>query len=145
MRAYILRRLLLAIPSLVLVTIVLFLIIRLIPGNVIDMMVTEHFFSSAKDLNITAQAIRHDLGLDQPIYVQYGKWVWHIISRGDLGRSLWSNRPVTQEIAARLPVSIELGVIAIITALLIALPIGVYSGIRQDTAGELLSHPIVPD
>lgn len=140
MRAYILRRLGLAVPSLVLVTIVLFIIIRLIPGNVIELMVQQNYFSSAKDLNITTQVIKHELGLDQPIYIQYGKWVWNILSHGDLGRSLWSNIPVTQQLAARLPVSIELGTLAIIIALLIAIPIGIYSGIRQDTGGDYVAR-----
>lgn len=140
MRAYILRRLILAIPSLIVVTLVLFFIIRLIPGNLIQLMVSQNYFSSAKDLNITTGLIKHELGLDQPIYVQYWKWVWNIVAHGDLGRSLWSNIPVAQQLGQRLPVSIELGIMAMIIALLIAIPIGIYSGIRQDTVGDYIAR-----
>ena len=140
MRAYILRRLILAIPSLILVTLVLFFIIRLIPGNLIQLMVSQNYFSSAKDLNITTGLIKHELGLDEPIYVQYWKWVWNIVAHGDLGRSLWSNIPVAQQLGQRLPVSIELGIMAMIIALLIAIPIGIYSGIRQDTVGDYIAR-----
>jgi len=140
MRAYILRRLGLAVPSLFIVTVVLFLIIRLIPGSIIDIMVTEHVFGSASDMKVTADLIREQMGLDKPVYEQYGKWVWNILSKGDLGKSMWNNQSVRTEIGQRLPVSFELGIMAIIVALVIAIPIGIYSGIRQDTAGDYVAR-----
>jgi peptide/nickel transport system permease protein len=79
------------------------------------------------------------MGLDVPIYVQYGQWVGSAF-RGDLGESLWSGRSITTELAAKLPISFELGVLAIITALIIALPIGIYSAIRQDTGGDYMGR-----
>ena len=140
MQAYIIRRLLLIIPTLILVTIVVFFLIRLIPGDIIEQMVQQHIFASTVEKDQTVEAIRHKLGLDVPIHVQYGRWVGGIITRGDLGISLWKNTPVTEEIFRRLPVSIELGLIAIAVALAIALPVGIYSAIRQDTGGDYIAR-----
>jgi len=74
-----------------------------------------------------------------PVHIQYGKWLGGLF-RGDLGESLWTNRPILNEIAGRLPISLELGILAIITGLLIAFPIGVYSAIRQDTGGDYIGR-----
>jgi peptide/nickel transport system permease protein len=105
-------------------------------------MVTEHVFGSASDMKVTADLIRHEMGLDRPVYEQYGKWVWDILSKGDLGKSLWNNQQVGHEIFQRLPVSVELGAMAIVVALVIAIPIGIYSGIRQDTGGDYIARSI---
>jgi len=139
MYAYIVRRLLLIIPTLLLVTIIIFLLVRFIPGSVIDMMVAEMTAQAGQSSELTAEKIEEALGLDEPIYVQYGRWLSHAI-RGDLGRSLWTNRNITNEIFSRLPVSLELGILAIITALIVAIPIGVFSAIRQDTWGDYISR-----
>ncbi len=79
------------------------------------------------------------LGLDRPMYVQYLRWVSGIL-QGDLGRSLWQNTPVTAQLLERLPVTFELGLLALVIALCVALPIGVYSAIRQDTAGDYVTR-----
>lgn len=136
MQAYIIRRLLLVIPTLFLVTVVVFLSMRLIPGDVVEMMVTEH--SGFEEVSV--EDIRHDLGLDLPVHVQYGRWMKDIITRGNLGSSLWTGRTATDEIRDRLPVSFELGLLAIVVALAIALPVGLYSAIRQDTGGDYLGR-----
>ena len=73
------------------------------------------------------------------MWEQYGRWVGAILLRGDFGTSLWQNTPVGELLAARLPVTFELGLLALIIALTIALPIGVYSAIRQDTAGDYVA------
>ena len=140
MSAYIVRRLLLMIPTMFLVTIIVFATIRFIPGNVIDLMVAE-MAEEAGVGELTAQYIREALGLDLPIHVQYGKWLWAAL-QGDLGTSLWTTRVVTEEIIKRLPVSLELGTFAILTALMIALPIGTFSAIRQDTSGDYIGRTI---
>ncbi len=135
MRAYVIRRLLLIIPTLLLVSILVFLTVRFIPGSVIDLMVSEMSMEASLGQQISEEYIRHSLGLDEPIQVQFWKWLTKVV-RGDLGNSLWSGRSITQEMFAKLPVSIELGLWALITGLVIALPIGIYSAIRQDTWGD---------
>jgi len=145
MRAYVTRRLLLMIPTLFLVTILVFMTVRFIPGSVIDLMVAEMSMEASLGQQISEDYIKHSLGLDQPIHVQYFRWLGvqkqesgelKGVLEGDLGNSLWSGRSITAEMAAKIPVSFELGVFAIITALTIALPIGVYSAMRQDTWGD---------
>ncbi len=142
MRAYITRRLLLIIPTLFLVTLIAFFTIRLVPGDVIDQIVSQHIFGSTADAELTAAVIRAELGLDVPVHIQYVRWMERIILHGDLGTSLWRATPVLDEILVRLPVSMELGIIAIIFSQLIALPIGTYSAIRQDTWGDYVGRSI---
>jgi peptide/nickel transport system permease protein len=145
MRAYVIRRLLLIVPTLILVTILVFMTVRFIPGSVIDLMVAEMSMEASLGQQISESYIKHSLGLDQPIQVQYLRWLGvmpqeggHVkgVIEGDLGNSLWSGRSITSEMGAKIPVSFELGLIALITGLIIALPIGIYSAIRQDTWGD---------
>lgn len=135
MRGFLVRRLFLIIPTLILVTIIVFLLIRLIPGSIIDLMAAQ----SVGDSTLNVQLVKERLGLDAPIYTQYGHWIINAF-RGDLGNSLWTNRPVTQILTERLPVSLELGIMAIIVGLIIALPIGVFSAVRQDTIGDYIGR-----
>jgi len=95
----------------------------------------------AENMEEAIQSIKHGLGLDVPIYVQYGRWLGGILT-GNLGKSLWTGRSIGEEMLNRLPVSIELGILALITALLIALPIGIISAIRQDTATDYIGRSI---
>jgi peptide/nickel transport system permease protein len=143
MRAYIIRRLILIIPTLLLVSIIIFFTVRFIPGNVIELMVQEAgpgATGSSVDKEAVLEAIRQKLGLDVPIHIQYGRWIKNIVLHGDLGKSLWTGRPATQSILERLPVSFELGLLAILMGLLIAIPIGIYSAIRQDTVGDYIAR-----
>lgn len=137
MTAYIIRRVLLLIPTVILVTMVLFGIIRLMPGDIVDMMVTMHggeeLGVEAQQEQLDAESVRRMLGLDVPIHVQYGRWVGDIFLRGNLGQSMWKGSFLVDELKDRLPVTFELGLLAVITANLIALPVGIYSAIRQDT------------
>jgi peptide/nickel transport system permease protein len=87
-------------------------------------------------------AVEHELGLDVPIHVQYGRWISNIFVHGSLGQSLWKKIPVTGMILERLPVTVELGFLALIIAVTVALPIGVYSAIRQDTVGDYMGRTI---
>ena len=139
MTGYVIRRLALIIPTLFLVTIIVFLLVRFIPGDIIELMVAEMSAEGTVTTEITAETVRKALGMDVPVHVQYGKWLGGIF-RGDLGDSLWTGRAITVELGTRIPISFELGLLAIITALLIALPIGVYSAIRQDTAGDYVGR-----
>ena len=132
MRAYVIRRLLLVIPTLFILSMLVFLLVRFVPGDVIDMMqgTMDHIYP------IDREAMERQLGLDVPVPVQYGRWVGDILLRGSLGKSLFTREAVEQQILARLPVTVELGAMAFVIGLLIALPVGVYSAIRQDTLAD---------
>jgi len=123
------------IPALFLVTMLVFLTIRLLPGDVVELMAMEHKTTHAGSTELTIEAVRHMLGLDLPIHVQYGRWITGVL-RGDFGTSLWTGRSVIEEILGRLPVTFELGFLAFVLAQLIAFPTGMYSAIRQDTLGD---------
>ena len=133
MRTYIIRRLLLLIPNLFIVASLVFLLVRLIPGDVIDAMVSEVGPGTSGAMD--RAAIERRLGLDVPMHVQYGRWIGQIL-QGNLGTSLRGDEPVVEQILPRLPVTFELGVFAVLIGLLISLPIGIYSAIRQDTAAD---------
>ena len=138
MRAYIIRRLLLIIPTLFILTILVFLSVRFIPGDVID--VLEGRMQYAESGGIDREALERRLGLDVPAWVQYGRWIGDILLNGSLGESLLTSYAVEEAILERLPVTLELGVLAILIGLVIALPVGIYSAMRQDTAADYLGR-----
>src|SRR5712692_6763727 len=133
LRRYFARRLLVAIPSLVIASLIVFTLPRLLPGDVVQLMLEEKAY--AKDL----AELRAKLGLDRPLHVQYFEWLGRVV-RGDLGESLWTRRPVVEELARRFPVTLELGLSSIAFAVVIALPIGVLSATRQDTISDYLAR-----
>ena len=135
MQQYVLKRLLLVVPTLLLVSVIVFSLTRLIPGDVVTLMFEEKGY--AKDMD----ALRARLGLDRPLPVQYVTWLGRIV-QGDLGESLWTRRPVLEEITRRLPVSLELGLMAIGFALCLALPIGILSATRQDTLKDYTARSL---
>jgi peptide/nickel transport system permease protein len=133
LRRYFLKRLLVAIPSLLIATLIVFTLPRLIPGDVVQLMLEEKAY--AKDI----EELRVKLGLDQPLYIQYFEWMGRVM-RGDLGESLWTRRPVVEEIGRRLPVTLELALFATVFAVAIALPIGIISATRQDTLRDYVAR-----
>jgi peptide/nickel transport system permease protein len=137
MSSYILRRLLGLIPTLFFASVIVFVTVRLIPGDVIDLMLAENDISAAQ---LSREQLLATLGLDRPMWEQYLRWVGGIVLHGDLGNSLWEGTPVWDELARRLPVSFELGLMALIFALVLAVPIGVYSAVRQDTTGDYVTR-----
>jgi len=139
MRNYIIRRVLLMIPTLFLVTVVVFLTVRLIPGDAMELMVTEQA-QTVGGKEIDVEAIREMLGMNVPWHTQYVNWIGGIISRGDFGDSLWTQRSVTNEIISRIPITFELGLLAFIIAQIIAIPIGIYSAVRQDSVGDFFGR-----
>ena len=153
MRAYITRRLLLIIPTVFLLSIIVFLSVRFIPGDVIDVLVGR---IETSYVTVDREALEQKLGLDVPVHVQYGRWIgvlptpdwitgeshFNGILQGTLGESLLGYFAVEERILDRLPVTVELGVMAIVIGLLIALPVGIYSAIRQDTAADYLGRSI---
>jgi peptide/nickel transport system permease protein len=135
MQAYIVRRLAALLPTLIFTSIIVFASMRLIPGDVIDLMLAQNDIATGAD---RAQ-IEAALGLDRPVLVQYFVWIGSAI-QGDLGRSLWQNVPVTEQLAATLPITFELGFLALLVALSVAIPIGIYSAMRQDTTGDYVAR-----
>ena len=139
MRAYIIRRLLLIIPTLFILSIIVFLAVRLIPGDIIDVMVRRMEWVGG---DFDREALEHMLGLDVPVHVQYGRWIGGIFLHGTLGKSILGDWLVEERIIGRMPVTLELGVLAIVIGLVIALPVGIYSAIRQDTAADYAGRSI---
>ena len=126
MQEYLLRRLLLLIPTVIGVTLIVFLMMRVIPGDPVANMMGEAYSEA------DAQRLRRELGLNQPVFLQYCKWLGLLV-QGDWGRSMFTNRPVLSEVLYRLPVSLELIVFSTLISLLIALPAGVIAAIRPNT------------
>lgn len=135
MTKYILRRLLLMIPVAFLVTVIIFVLIRMAPG---DPVLT--YAGEEKD-PATIEVIRKQLGLDQPLPVQYVAWLSHAV-RGDLGRSFQTKQPVLQAIAERLPVTLELGLAAVTISVSVALVVGTISALNRNGVVDLMSTSV---
>jgi peptide/nickel transport system permease protein len=138
---YAIRRVLLIFPNLVLLTIIVFLSVRFIPGDVVDMMVAEINVEGVMTYEEARDMLRGQLGLDTPIHVQYWKWVTGAV-QGDLGTSMRSGQPITDEFFSKVPISIELGIVSMVTGLVLALPIGLFSAIRQDSPGDYAARTL---
>src|SRR5690349_10921439 len=119
MTTYIIRRMLLAIPTILLVMFMTFMMLRLVPGSLVDTILADRPYSTAED----RAALEEQLGLDEPIPQQFAKYSWHVM-QGDLGESPWTTTPVTSELRRRLPVTMEFGFMAILIGLIVSLPIG---------------------
>jgi peptide/nickel transport system permease protein len=135
MQRYIARRLLLMIPTLLGVTFVVFIMIRSIPGDVVDLIAGDF---GAADPEVK-QALREEYQLDDNVAVQYVRWVGDIVTF-DFGRSIISARTVNEELSNKLPITFELGILAIFFSLLIAVPVGILSAIRQDTIADYVGR-----
>jgi len=148
MRTYIIKRISLMIPTVFLASIIIFLLIRFLPGDIIDVMLGV-MTETGSEVEVDRAMLEHRLGLDAPLPIQYGRWIgvapqmdggFSGIFQGDLGKSWRERVPVTEMILTGLPVTLELGLLALIIAQLIALPIGVYSALRQDTWGDYIAR-----
>jgi peptide/nickel transport system permease protein len=127
--AYLIRRLLLMLLTLFGISVLVFVLLRVVPGNIADIL-----FSAAGMINPEDKLdIERQLGLDQPIYVQYVTWI-NGLAHGDLGYSYVSEKPALQEILPRLPISAKLAGMALVFAILFGIPLGVISAVRQNTA-----------
>lgn len=129
MYRYVLRRFAVAIPSLLIASLIVFTLPRLIPGDVVQLMLEENAYGR------NLQDLREKLGLNRPLAVQYVEWLAQV-ARGDLGESLWTKRAVLQELERRVPVSLELGLMALCFSVSIALPVGILAAVRQDTVTD---------
>jgi peptide/nickel transport system permease protein len=129
MRQYIIKRLLLMIPTLLGVAVLIFLLMRVVPGDLVEL---KHSGEGSAVSAETLQKERELLGLDKPLWHQFGAWVWDII-RGDFGVSMWTGRPVLYEISIRFQLSLQLAVMATFLAVLLAIPLGTMAALKQDT------------
>jgi len=141
MQNYIIRRVLLLIPTFLLLTIMVFLIIRLMPGSVIDLMVIQRSGQQVGQDVMDVDALRKIMGLDKPFFVSYWDWLSGYLT-GDMGKSYWTYRSVTTDVLERLPVTVELGILAFVIAQIIAIPVGILAAIRQDSIGDYVVRSI---
>jgi peptide/nickel transport system permease protein len=140
MQAYIVKRCLLFIPTLLMATLVAFLLLRIIPGDpALVKLAGETGDSNFSQSELHALQVK--LGTDQPLYVQYGKWVWGM-AHLDFGESMFFDEPVTDDLAVKFPITLELTVLAMVIATVIAVPLGVISAIKQDTAADYVARVI---
>ena len=144
MRAYIIRRLLILIPTLILVSLLIFFLINLIPGDIIDAMQAE-----TPDVALDRAGLERKLGLDKPLIVQYARWLGIApqadgslsgLLQGDFGISWWRKTPVLKLVALSWPVTLQLGLMGLIISQLIAFPVGIYSALRQDKWGDYIGR-----
>ena len=134
MREYILRRVALVFPTAFLVAAMIFVVMRLIPGDAALLMAVggENVQSNME----LYEQLKHDMGLDRPIYVQFADWVWRFVRYGDLGTSYWTKEPVLKQIMTRMPVTLELALGSIVLGVTTAIPWGIVAAMRQDRAGD---------
>ena len=137
MYKYILRRLFLAVPVLVLSSLIVFSLMRVMPGDALTALMGESGNVSAKDL----KKLRADLGLDLPYYQQYFIWVRQMVTF-DPGYSIFTNEPIAVALTKAIPVTVELAVLAMILGLVIAVPIGIISATRQDKASDYVGRMV---
>jgi len=129
MRQYILKRLLLMIPTLLGVAVLVFLMLRVAPGDIVEL---KYAGSGAFAPKEAIERERVQLGLDKPLWQQFLRWMWGIV-RFDFGNSMWTGRPITREIAIRLELSLELAVMATLVAIFLSIPLGMLAALKQDT------------
>jgi peptide/nickel transport system permease protein len=137
------------IPTLFIVSIVVFLVVRLIPGDAVDAIVAKMRVTGGGTVSVDREAVEHMLGLDVAVHVQYGRWLgllpqedgrYRGILQGHLGKSFWKPTTVAEEIANRWPVTFELGLLGLLIGQIIALPIGIHAALRQDTVSDYVAR-----
>ncbi|GBD11855.1 Glutathione transport system permease protein GsiC [bacterium HR23] len=133
MREYLLQRLAVGAITLWVISVVAFLVVRLLPGDVVSMMLEDLGYAHSME------ALRQKLGLDKPILVQYGVWVGKML-RGDFGQSLWTQKPVVTMLKERLPVTLELALLSILIAIVWGVGLGLLSALRQDSLLDYLGR-----
>src|SRR5438132_469501 len=137
MQKYVIRRLLLAIPVLLLSSVIVFGLMRVMPGDALIALMGESGNVGGREL----QKLRKDLGLDRPYVEQYGLWVWQMVSLNP-GDSIFTNEPIPVALKKSIPVTLELATLAMILGVTIAIPIGVLSATRQDTPPDYVGRVV---
>ena len=139
MRRYVLRRLLLFVPTLFGASLLVFVLLRLVPGDIAEILVYQTGSESSTVQKKQIQQIRAELGLDRPVLVQYAHWMWDAL-RGDFGQSYSQRRPVSAILAERFPRSMELAALTLFLAVIWAVPLGVVSAVRQNSWVDYLAR-----
>ncbi|MQC17269.1 MAG: ABC transporter permease [Chloroflexi bacterium] len=144
MTRYFVSRMLGIIPTFLLLLFIVVTLIRFIPGDIVDLMLQEQGGSSAGSgtTKLARDIIEERLGLDRPLLVQYGDYIVGML-RGSLGESLWDQRPVINLILSRSAVTLEVAAFAIVVSLLIALPVGIISAVKQDTPLDYIVRSLI--
>lgn len=144
MTRYFVSRILGIIPTFLLLLFIVVTLIRFIPGDIVDLMLQEQGGSSAGSgtTKLARDIIEERLGLDRPLLVQYGDYIVGML-RGSLGESLWDQRPVINMILSRSAVTLEVAAFAIVVSLLIALPVGIISAVKQDTPLDYIVRSLI--
>ena len=137
MGRYLIRRILLMAPTLIIVTFLVFLLLFLSPGDPVLMLVPIDELGQMTDEEM--DRLRSELGLDRPIYIQYADWLVDVL-RGDLGRSIHQRRPVVDLLAARFPVTLELALLSVFVASIVAIPIGIYTAVNPGGIGDFIGN-----
>ncbi len=140
MTNYIIKRVLLLIPTLFIVSVIVFFLVRYVPGSAVDVIAAS--LSQGGSVQIDRAAIEHMLGLDVPAHVQYVRWMGDILLHGDFGNSIIQGTSVIELVMEKMPTTLELGLLALIISTLIGIPIGIYSAVRQDTWGDYVGRTI---
>lgn len=137
MGAYLIRRVVLMAPTLIIVTFLVFLLLYLSPGDPVLLLVPIEEIGDMTDAEM--DRLRRDLGLDRPVYVQYADWLLDVL-RGDLGRSIHMRRPVLDLLSARFPVTLELALLSVFLASAVAIPIGMYTAVKPGGLGDFVGN-----
>ena len=140
MQVYLIKRLMLFIPTMLLVFTLVFVILRVVPGDPAVAMLS----GSSTEVNFTQEdldRLRAKLGTDRPLVVQYGDWIWGL-TRLDFGTSFFYDQPIWDDLKDRVPITFELTVLALLMAGIVAIPLGVLSAIKQDSLPDYLGRII---
>lgn len=135
MGAYILRRLAMLVPTLIGMSIIIFLMLRLLPGDIVDIIAG----ADAQTDSSSRAKLRASMGLSDPLPTQYGKWIWGLL-HGDPGNSLRSGKPVADLLWKALPITFELAILSVLMATVVAIPLGVISAVKRDTGLDYSSR-----
>jgi peptide/nickel transport system permease protein len=143
MQAYVAKRTLLFIPTLIMVTIVIFTLLRVVPGDPAVMLLAGGEGGGEENEYTQEQltALRAKLGTDKPIVAQYGIWVWNMLQL-DFGTSFFYETPVSEDLRQKFPVTLELSILATVLAIIVAVPLGVISAIKQDSLADYATRLI---
>jgi ABC-type dipeptide/oligopeptide/nickel transport system permease component len=137
MHKYVLRRLLLAVPVLVLSSLIVFGLMRVMPGDALTVLMGESGNVGDKEL----AKLRRDLGLDRPYHEQYAIWLWQMVTLNP-GDSIFTNEPIPVSLRKAIPVTLELAALAMIIGIVIAVPVGVLSATRQDSPSDYVGRVV---
>ena len=140
MNTYVIKRFMLFIPTLLLVTLMVFALMRLVPGDPAFLLLAG-FEGDGQFSEQQLAELRAKLGTDRPLAIQYLDWIWGMV-RGDFGVSMYFDTPISEDLGAKVPITLELAGLALLLAFVVAMPLGVLSAVRQDTIADYASRII---